>query len=85
MSDLIAYLYMGLWSQVIMDQVLEGVEQFSAAFSDDIVIFSDDWSDHLTHLRAMLLQLNCNGLAVKARKCQLVMECCGFLGRTSVP
>lgn len=66
--------------QCLMDQVLEGMELFSAAFIDDIVIFSDDWSDHLTHPRAMLLRLNCNGLTVKARICQLAMECGGFLG-----
>ena len=33
--------------QWLMDKVLHGMEEFAAANLDDIVIFSDSWSEHL--------------------------------------
>lgn len=37
--------------QRLMDAVLAGFESFSAAYLDDVVIFSHSWEDHLQHLR----------------------------------
>ena len=36
--------------QRLMDRLLSGLEKFSAAYLDDVVIFSDSWKDHLEHL-----------------------------------
>ena len=36
--------------QRLMNQVLQGFEDFSAAYLDDIIVFSETWNDHLQHL-----------------------------------
>ena len=37
-----------------MDQVLQGLEDFSAAYLDDVVIYSETWEEHLEHVRRVL-------------------------------
>ena len=66
--------------QRLMDQVLRGLDTFSAAYLDDVVIFSASWSEHLKHLRAVLQRLREAGLTVKPRKCQFGMKQCSYLG-----
>ena len=66
--------------QRLMDQVLDGLDEFAAGFIDDMVIFSMVWGEHLTHLRTVLGRLKHDGLTAKARKCQLAMQSCVFLG-----
>ena len=65
--------------QRLMNRVLLGFEDFSAAYLDDIIIFSETWNDHLHHLRQVLESLKSAGLTVKMRKCQLGMDECSYL------
>lgn len=51
--------------QHLMDQVLRGVGDFAAAYLDDIVIFSETWEDHLTHVRSVLSRLQKSGHTAK--------------------
>ncbi|KAI2645080.1 Transposon Ty3-I Gag-Pol polyprotein [Labeo rohita] len=37
--------------QRLMDQVLQGCEEWAAAYLDDVVIYSHNWEEHLSHLR----------------------------------
>ena len=37
--------------QHLMDTVLQGFDSFSAAYLDDVIIYSNSWSDHLSHLQ----------------------------------
>ena len=53
---------------------------FSAAYIDDVVIFSSTWEDHLTSICTVLDQLRQAGLTAKPRKCQFGMSECAFLG-----
>lgn len=66
--------------QRLMDDVLRGQSSFARAYLDDIVIFSNGWEEHLTHLSMVFDRLQKAGLTVKLRKCQFAMEECSYLG-----
>ncbi len=50
--------------QRLMDIVLQECRQFAKAYMDDIIIYSDDWAEHLTHLRPVLTCLQQTGLTL---------------------
>ena len=54
--------------QRMMDQVIRGMHKFASAYLDDLIIFSTTWEDHLTHLRAVLRQLQELGLTTRPSK-----------------
>ena len=66
--------------QRLMDKVLQGLQDFSAAYLDDVIIFSENWKQHLQHLRQVLQSFRDAGLTVKAKKCQFGMAQCTYLG-----
>jgi len=66
--------------QRLMDKVVRGMEQFTAAYLDDLIIYSESWEDHLNHISQVLQRLREAGLTVKAKKCQLGMRECIYLG-----
>ena len=66
--------------QRLMDKVLSGHEDYSAAYIDDVVIFSNSWEDHLLHIQKVLQSVQTAGLTVKAKKCQFAMHECVYLG-----
>ena len=66
--------------QRLMDTVLQGLQDFSAAYIDDLAIHSDSWDDHLRHVRAVLQRLREAGLTAKPKKCQFGMDQCVYLG-----
>jgi hypothetical protein len=63
-----------------MDRVLRGLDEFAAAYLDDVVVFSSTWKEHLDHLRQVMERLQDAGLTVKLRKCQFGMDHCVYLG-----
>ena len=63
-----------------MDCLLQGTDDFAAAYLDDLVVYSDTWEAHCHHLRQMLQRLSNNGLTAKPAKCQLGMQKCIYLG-----
>ena len=66
--------------QRLMDKVINGLQEFSAAYLDDIVIFSNTWEAHTKHLRAVLQRLRMAGLTGKPSKCQFAQRECTYLG-----
>ncbi len=66
--------------QRLMDKVIRGLGDFSAAYLDDLIIFSESWEEHLYHLRTVLDRLRESGLTAKSKKCQLGMSYCVYLG-----
>ena len=66
--------------QRLMDGVLRDLDQFSAAYLDDVIIFSETWEDHMLHLTTVFQRLREAGLTVKAKKCQFGMSHCVYLG-----
>ena len=65
--------------QRCMDAVLRGLS-FVATFIDDVVIYSDSWSDHLQHLRSAFIRLRSASLTAQPKKCLLAMKETWFLG-----
>ncbi len=66
--------------QRLMDQVIRGWDSFSAAYMDDLVIYSTTWEDHLRHLRSAMHRLREAGLTAKPKKCQFAVHRCVYLG-----
>ena len=50
-------------------EVLEGQEDHSSAYIDDVLICSKTWEEHLCHIRLVLESLRANGLTTKPSKC----------------
>ena len=48
--------------QRMMDRLLQGTDNFAAAYLDDLVVYSDTWEAHCHHLRQVLQRLSNNGL-----------------------
>ena len=44
--------------QRLMDRVLEGIHDFCAAYVDDILIFSKDFEEPLSHIDQVMQKLN---------------------------
>lgn len=66
--------------QRLMDCLLQGMEQFAAAYLDDVVVFSETWQQHCAQLRQLLCRLREHGLTAKPAKCQFGMAQCVYLG-----
>ena len=66
--------------QRLMDRVLQGLQDFTAAYLDDVIIFSEHWSDHQVHIHKVFERLRAAGLTVKIKKCQFGMSQCHYLG-----
>ncbi|XP_071818156.1 uncharacterized protein [Apostichopus japonicus] len=66
--------------QRLVDNVLQGCEEFAMAYIDDIVIFSKTWKEHLCHLEAVFNRLEKSGLAVKPDKCRIGEPTVPYLG-----
>ncbi|XP_068073009.1 uncharacterized protein [Danio rerio] len=65
--------------QRLMDQVLRGLP-FTAAYLDDIVVYSDTWQQHLQHLQEVLQRLQAAGLTVNPQKCTIAKAETEYLG-----
>lgn len=66
--------------QRLVNRVLTGLELFTGAFLDDIIIFSDSWSDHLKHIQQVFDRIRSAGLTVKKSKCVFATAEVDFLG-----
>ena len=55
--------------QRLVSRVLVGCEPFTAAYIDDILVFSKDDAEHAQHLRKVLECLARRNLRVKRKKC----------------
>ena len=66
--------------QRMMDQLLTDCTDFAAAYLDDVVIHSNSWEGHVSHIHSVLQRLREAGLTIKPKKCQFGMESCVYLG-----
>jgi hypothetical protein len=64
--------------QRMMDQVLRGTEEAVGVYTDDIIVYSSNWSDHLQHLENVLRCLQVAGLTLKLKKCTIGARECAF-------
>ena len=63
-----------------MDELLADHAEYSAAYMDDVVIFSLTWEDHLLLLEKVFNYLRKAGLTAKPEKCHLGMCEVEYLG-----
>ena len=66
--------------QRLISRVLIGCESFTAAYIDDVLIFSSDRQQHEQHLRQVLQKLARHNLRVKLKKCSFYQAEMPFLG-----
>ena len=65
----------------LMDKVLEGLTyHICLVYLDDILIYSQDFSQNLERLQAVFDQLHRADLKVKPNKCEFKKKSCTFLG-----
>ena len=66
--------------QCMMDRLIQGLEGFTAAYLDDLVIYSSTWEEHLQQLCQVFQRLQKAGLTAKPKKCQFAMQQYRYLG-----
>ncbi|WVZ94364.1 hypothetical protein U9M48_040263 [Paspalum notatum var. saurae] len=67
--------------QALMNDVLRPfLRRFVLVFFDDILIYSESWSAHLQHIKAVLDTLRAHSLFVKRTKCSFGAELVAYLG-----
>ena len=66
--------------QRLMDGLLNGLHDFTVAYLDDIIIYSDTRGNHLNHMEIVLDKLREARLKVKERKCAFGSGSCIYLG-----
>ena len=66
--------------QRLISKVLVGCEAFTAAYIDDVLIFSKDYNEHKQHLSKVLHCLARYNLRVKLKKCSFYQREMPFLG-----
>ena len=66
--------------QILMNEVVRDLEKFAHAYLDDLVAFSDTWTEHLSQLETILEKLQEFWLTAKMSKCQWAMAKCTYLG-----
>ena len=59
--------------QRLMNEVVRDMKSFAQAYLDDLVVLSDTWTEHLSHLQTVLEKLQEFGLTAKMANCQLVV------------
>ncbi|XP_075779191.1 uncharacterized protein LOC142827431 [Pelodiscus sinensis] len=68
--------------QRVMDQVLEPMKGYAAAYIDDIAVYSVTWPEHLQHLETVMQALQEAGLTANPRKCHFAQREVSYLGYT---
>ncbi len=66
--------------QELMASVLQGLSDFSIAYLDDILIFSETLDDHLRHLDSIFGRLREHDLRLKLKKCSFLQTETSYLG-----
>lgn len=66
--------------QRLMDRVLQGCEEWSAAYLDDVVIHSNSWEENLQHMRQTLERITEAGLTLNVAKCEWAKQEANYLG-----
>ena len=66
--------------QKVLNTVLKGLENFCVCYIDDILIFSNNWDEHLNHVAIVLDRLLKFRLKVKLMKCEFGKAIIDFAG-----
>lgn len=66
--------------QRLMDHILTGMQNFAAAYLDDMIIFSETWQEHLQHVKEILSKIKAAGLTIRPDKCNIAKAETTYLG-----
>ena len=66
--------------QRIMNQILRPHSDFAESFLDDIIIYSNTWTDHLMHIEAILKTLQEGNFSANLGKCAFAKSKVRYLG-----
>ena len=55
--------------QRAMNNVLSGLDEWAAAYLDDLAIHANDWELHLSRVEQVFARLTTNGVTLNASKC----------------
>jgi len=67
--------------QRLMDEVLQGIRFLCVLdYIDDLLTYSDTWTDHLQHLQTLFGRLRQSNIKLKPSKCHFGMDEIAFLG-----
>ena len=66
--------------QELMQALLSKHKAFSSPYMDDVIIFSDSWTDHTDHIKQVLQTLREAGLTANPTKCRWGGQYVKFLG-----
>ena len=66
--------------QELMAKVLQGLDRFTTAYLDDILIYSATFEDHLKHIQAVFDRLRDHCLKLKLKKCSFMKSETNYLG-----
>src|SRR5665811_1255193 len=66
--------------QRMMNELLEGLEDFSLVYQDDVLVYSQSFKEHKEHLREVLSRFRKVGLTILSSKCQFGKQYVKFLG-----
>jgi hypothetical protein len=72
------------FSQAVMDNMFAALD-YVEAYLDDIAIFSNSFTEHLSHVGEVLRRLSDNGFTVKPDKCKWFVKEAEFLGYYLTP
>ena len=61
-------------------KLLHGLDDFSGAYLDDIISFSNSWDQHAAHIRAVLIRIRNANLTLSRQKCQFAAADLDYLG-----
>lgn len=64
----------------LVENVLHGLDSFTGAYLDDIIIFSESWEEHMRHLRSVFQRIQDAGLTIKRSKCAFASASVEYLG-----
>ena len=70
----------GATFQRLMNMVLRGLDN-TEAYIDDVVVFSNSWSDHLRHIQAVFERLKTANLTVNLGKSEIAKATVQYLGK----
>ena len=67
----------------LMDYILHGIKnKFATSYIDDVLVFSKDYTTHLSHLREVLTRIRDAGLKMNKAKCEFLKPELKFLGHS---
>jgi len=69
----------GLCNRLIKGLLL-GCDDFLTTFVDDLLVFSDNFEDHMNHIAVVLDKLNAAGITLNVKKCKFAYTHLKFLG-----